>query len=59
MKSFVALEVHRGVLVFLVVFYLLLIWSVFRDTVLSPPRSEDLWSVCRYPVIDGGFWAMG
>lgn len=44
-KSFVVLEMHRCILVFPVVFYPLLSGSVFRDTVLSPSRTEDSCSV--------------
>lgn len=52
-KSFVDLEMHRGILVFPVVFYPLPTGSVFRDTILSPPRTEDSWSVWRYTIADG------
>lgn len=44
-KPFVVLEMHRGILLFSVVSYPLLTGSVFRDTILSPPRTEDSWSV--------------
>lgn len=51
-KSFIVLEMHRDNLVFPVVFYPLLTGSVFRDTILSPPRTEDSWSVWRYIIAD-------
>lgn len=51
-KSFVVLEMHRGILVCPVVFYSLLTGSGFRDTILSPPRTEDSRSVWRYTTAD-------
>lgn len=44
-ESFVVLEMNGGNLVFPAEFYPLLPGSVFRDTILSPPRTEDSWSV--------------
>lgn len=52
-ESFVVLEMNRGILVFPADFYPLLPGSVFRDTILSPPRTEDSWSVWRCTIADG------